>query len=124
MTGAVAATLGMGGAPGAFTATLSSVSGASPCDYTVKNNGKIQSLGVDLEDWITPANATVAAYYEVKVDATSGAFSSGTTGTWLDCSSDRSWIKSAGVVTFTISFREKSSGLVRKTQTGLTLEGT
>lgn len=112
------------GAPGTLTGTLSSVSGVSPCDYTVKNDGNIESLGATVEAWVTPTNSTIAAFYEVKVDATSGTFDSGTTGTWLDCSTSRSWLKSSGTVTFTISFREKASGLVRKTQTGLTLQGT
>lgn len=112
------------GAPGTLTTTLSSVSGASPCDYSVDNDGNIKSLGLTIEAWITPTTAEIAAFYQVKVDVTAGAFDSGTTGTWLDCSSDNSWLKSSGTVTFTISFREKYSGLVRKTQAGVTLQGT
>lgn len=114
--------LAAGGVPGTIQ-SVNSISGASPCDYTVKNDGSIESLGVGNGTWLSPANSAIAALYQVKVDATSGAFDSGTTGTWLDCSTSRSWLKSGGTVTFTISFREKATGNVRNVQTGVTLEG-
>lgn len=112
--------LALGGPPGIFQ-TIPSVSGASPCDFTVKSDGTIESLAVSQGPWISPGSA--AAYYEVKVDPTSGTFSSGATGTWLACTSNRSWFKSSGTVTFTISFREAATGVVRKTQAGVTLQG-
>lgn len=122
MSGALNALMLGGRAPGVIQ-TIPSVSGASPCDISIKNNGGIDSLAASLGAWVVPSAAGVAANYEVKVDPTAGAFSSGTTGTWLDCATTRVWMKSAGTVTYTISFREKGSLIVRSVQTGRTLQG-
>ncbi len=44
-------------------------------------------------DWIIP-NGSAPDDYEVRATVNSGAVSSGTTGTWLPLTSDRSWIVS------------------------------
>lgn len=123
MSGALAALL-FSGVPGVFTSSLVGESEASPALWSVLNDGTYTSNTESLGVWVTPATSAVAALYQVKVDATSGAFTTGTTGTWLDCSSNQSWTKILGSVTFTVSFREKASGIVRKTQTGIVLQGT
>ena len=120
----VLAVVGLSGAPGIINGALGGSEEASPAFFIIDNDGSYDQTAGSLGAWVTPANATVAAHYQVKVDATSGTFSSGTTGTWLDCSSDNAWTKSGGSVTFTISFREKASGIVRSTQAGLVLTGT
>lgn len=116
-----------GGAPGALQDLRSASSGSGDCELQLQNDGDVaytEDGVVDSgDDWILPANTTIAAFYEVKVDVTAGSMSAGTTGSWLALSTTRSWSKGAGTgtVTFTISFREAASGAVVKTQTGLTL---
>ena len=116
--------LGMGGAAGIINGAIVASAEASPALFSVLNTGAYTDTSLSFTgNWVTPATTTIAAQYQVKVDATSGSFSSGTTGTWLDCSSHQSWTKSSGSVTFTISFREKATGIVRSVQTGLVLQG-
>src|SRR5690606_18087403 len=71
-------------------------------------------------DWVTPATEDVAAFYEVRVDVTSGAMSSRTPGQWLQPSQSWSLIGD-GSVTFTLSFRERITGRIRSVQEGITL---
>lgn len=125
MTGAVLLLAAMGGAPGVINASPGAYSAAQSggASLNVNANGSLSGSGHAGGSWITPANAAFAAGYQVKVDATAGAFSTGTTGTWLDCSTGPGWSRTgASVVTFTISFREKASGLVRATVTGEELD--
>jgi hypothetical protein len=70
-------------------------------------------------NWVTPANAAVAARYQVKVSVISGAFASGPAAdTWHDCSTTRTWSVGSGVgVTFTITIREKDTGIERSSAT-------
>lgn len=120
MSGALAVLLGMSGAPGVINGALpdstSSVGGAG---FELQNDGDCvasNGAGTSTVDWVSPSDTTTAAYYEVKVDATSGAFSSGTTGTWLALSSSRSWTINTGSVTFDVSIREAATAIVRTTQ--------
>lgn len=120
MSGVLGVLLGVGGAPGAINGALpdstSSVGGAG---FELQNDGDCVAsvgAGTGTVDWVTPSDTTTAAFYEVKVDATSGAFSSGTTGTWLALSSSRSWTIATGSVTFDVLIREAATGLVRTTQ--------
>lgn len=124
MSGAIAAMLGAAGAPGVITTTISNGSGASPATFEIGSAGQYVNGGGASADWVTPATSGNAAHYQVKVDPTAGAFDTGTTGTFLDCSSPRTYTKSAGVVTFTVTFREKATQFVRRTITGITLTGT
>lgn len=95
------------GAPGVLAAALSNSSSAVSSSATIGNDGiHTFSDGAGSENWVTPANTTVAAYYEVRVDVTAGSFTSGTTGTWLACSSNRSWTKLVvGSVSYDLSLR-------------------
>ena len=71
-------------------------------------------------NWIEPPLTAYADDYEVKVDPTAGTFSSGTTGTWLAMTSNRTWNKSVvGTVTFTISWRLAASAVQVAQQTGV-----
>lgn len=118
--------LGLGGAPGVINGALpNGALAAATATWRLNNDGTYTIDGQPAGNWVTPASATVAAFYQVKVDITLGAFSTGTTGSYVDLSSTRTWtMDSAGdpeSVTFDVTFREKAAGLVRSTQTGLTL---
>lgn len=122
----IAAVLGISGAPGVINGALPNSSAISPSNYVIGNGGTYSINGGGASgDWVSPSSALIAAYYQVQVDPTSGTFDGGSaaTGSYLDCSSTRTWTKSAGVVTFTISFREKATGVVRSVQAGVTLTG-
>lgn len=109
-----------GGAPGVINGALpDSTSSLGSAAFEMQNDGDLvvsNGAGVSTVDWVTPSDTTTAAFYEVKVDATSGAFSSGTTGTWLALSTTRSWTIDTGSVTFNVSIREAATGIVRTTQ--------
>ena len=118
---------GSGGIPGAINSSAGAYSAASSggASLNVNNDGTLTGSGHPGGAWLSPAVAAFAAEYQVKVDATAGAFTTGTTGTWLDCSTTRSWSRDPGsVVTFTISFREKTTGIVRATLAGEELDAT
>jgi len=90
--------------------------------YSIGNNGVLAySSGVSTPtvDWVTPANAAVAARYQVLVSVTSGAFGGGPAAdTWHDCSTTRTWTVGPGEsVTFTIKIREKATQIERASQT-------
>jgi hypothetical protein len=126
MSGVLAAMVGSSGAIGVIQTIPDVGSVSGDASIQLQNDGDIAMLidGVTdstTYDWVAPANTTVAAMWEVKVDATSGSFTSGTTGTWLALSSSRTWTKGTGTgeVVYTISFR--SGGVVWKTQTNVSL---
>lgn len=125
MSGAVAAMLAaLNGAPGVVNGAPSGSSVAGAAGWSLENDGDYavsNGAGVVNGDWVTPSDTAVAAYYEVKVDPTAGAFSTGTTGVYLSLGTTRSWTKNSGSVTFTFTIREIATGIVRKTQAGLTL---
>src|SRR5688572_6615318 len=126
MSGALVAILGTAGAPGIINGSLPNgtedAGGGTDVatwqlqddgDYAITNNDSALS-----GDWVTPSETSVAALYQVRVDPTSGSFTDGpgaipsaSTGTYLDCSTTRSWFCNSGSVTFDVSFREKASGL-------------
>jgi hypothetical protein len=111
-----------GSTPGVIQTILSASHGVSAAINLV-NDGTATSAGVGGYAWVAPANATVAAYWQVKVDVTAGALTSGdSTGVWLDLSTNRGWtVTGSGSATLTFSFREKASTTVRKVQTGVTI---
>ncbi len=114
----------MGGVPGVVGGAGNGLAGTA-IQYDIKNDGNWTYTGVGNAAWVTPATSAVAAGFQVKLDITGGSLNTGTTGTFLDCSTTRSWTKtSVGVCTFTLTWREKATGIVRKTQTGLTIEVT
>jgi hypothetical protein len=111
-------------APGVLAGTIPNSIGAGLAAIQISNTGAWVIIGAAGGNWIEPASATVAAYYQVKVDVTSGTLTSGTTGTWIDCSTGPQWTEDSGGATITMSFREKASQTVRKVQTGITLTAT
>jgi hypothetical protein len=120
MSGCVSAMCGGGGPLGVFNASLplnSSFAGSN--DYQIKNDGTYVSAGAapSSGNWINPANATVAAFYQVKTVVSSGSFTSDpSAGVYIDCATSRNWQKSvAGTVNFTMTFREKGTLIVRAT---------
>lgn len=127
MSGALAAVVGSaGGAPGAINGALPNGSGVGSASWQLKNDGTYVISGQANANWVTPAAAAVAAFYQVKVDNTGGAaFDTGTLGTWEDLSSTRTWtLASPGVAAFTVSIREKATGIVRTVQAGKGLTAT
>lgn len=54
------------------------------------NRGTTQGGTVDIGDWIAP-KAAAGAGYECRATVTSGALSSGTTGSWLNLGTTRTW---------------------------------
>lgn len=98
MTGILCALAGSGGIPAVVNFTTTSVARStfsvpSTAEYQIRNTGFvwIDDTGtlVSYEQWVTPTFA--ANNYEVFATLSSGALSSGTTGSWLALSSDRSW---------------------------------
>lgn len=121
MSGVLNVLLGMSGAPGVIQ-NISDGVDAVGVTLALNNDGTYTMTGTGGGNWIEPASAVIAAQWEVKVDVTSGAFTSGTTGTWLAMSSNRSWIEDSGQVIFDISWREAATHIVRTIQTDVSME--
>jgi hypothetical protein len=68
-------------------------SGTAVAGYVLASSGDINRLNnantTDIGDWITPKSA--ASGYECKATVSLGSLSSGSTGSWLALTSDRSW---------------------------------
>lgn len=86
---------------GSATVSLSGVgvssvgSGTQTATYTLESDGDVVSstttLGsIDIGDWISPKSAAPSDY-EVRATLNSGTLTSGTTGSWLALTSNRSW---------------------------------
>lgn len=125
MPGVLNMLLASGSPPGIVNGGLPNGGALGTATFQLNNDGSATISGSGAVNWVTPANASVAALYEVKVDVTGGAFASGTTGTWLDMATTRTWTDAAGGsgVTFTVSFRDKATSTIRSTQAGITLTG-
>ena len=67
-------------------------SGTATASITFESDGGVSAVGgtqiIDSQ-WLV--NSTTGSNYEIRVTPTSGTFSSGTTGSWLALSSDRTW---------------------------------
>ena len=68
-------------------------------------------------DWFKPEGAAVGDDYEVRITVNSGSFSTGTVGSWLALSSNRTWtntFNSIGTETidFTIEIRPTSGSVL------------
>lgn len=106
------------GIPGAVNTSLpTSSSGVGSAAYSVVNDGTLVTSAGTV-NWVTPANAAVAAHYQVRVDITSGSFGSGpAAATWHDCSTTRTWAVTGGnTCSFTIKIREKATQIERSSQ--------
>lgn len=123
------ALFGAGGSVGLLAETLPNGSGSGSASFQLINDGTYAISTSQTGNWVTPADTTTAGYFQVKVDITAGGPFDDTdagTGTYLDLSTTRTWAISSAVgsVTFTVTIREKASGIVRKTYTGQTLTAT
>jgi len=59
--------------------------------YSIANDGKVKNqAGAILEAWLQGSGGVVANY-EVRATLDSGTLTSGTTGSWLNCSTTRTW---------------------------------
>lgn len=118
----------VGGPTGLVNPSIPSGANTLSAVWELTNNGQYsvgdgvggQSTG----NWVSPASTLVATFYEVKIDATAGSFTGGTTGSFLGLGTTRQWTKTtAGAVTFTVTIRDKASGLILSVQSGKTLTG-
>ena len=116
----------IGGAPGVINSSIPGASGSGIAGIVLLNDGTYTSSGSAGGNWVTPATTAIAALYQAKTDVTAGTFSNDpSAGSWLDLSSTRLWDKQvAGTVTFTLSIREKATGIVRLVQAGQSIEVT
>jgi hypothetical protein len=67
-------------------------SGTSTASFTMNSNGTYSSVGnsgAPSGTWQTGSGT--GSSYDVKVTVSAGAFDSGTTGSWLSLSSNRTW---------------------------------
>ena len=132
MTGAIAALAAYGSS--AISVQLHnrtiSVSGVRPqtAGYSIANDGNAKDgTGLVLEAWLIGGSV---ANYDVRVTPQSGATLTGTTGSWLNCATTRSWsITNNGTNNSTLSsqflveIRLTSSGVVQASAT-ITLSAT
>lgn len=93
-------------------------SGAQTATYTLESDGDVVTAttpggSVDAGDWIDP-KASAPSDYEVRATLNAGTLTSGTTGSWLVLSSNRSWtltqaaVGAATQVDLTIEIRKGS----------------
>ena len=93
-------------------------SGSQTATYTLESDGDVvratTPLGSsDIGDWIDP-KASAPSDYEVRATLNSGTLTSGTTGSWLALTSNRSWtltqatVGAADPVDLTIEIRKGS----------------
>lgn len=101
--------------------------GATTCTMTFKSNGVLEGnsggpfdiVEINGEWWsLSPAiTSGVGASYEIRCTESVGTVSSGTTGSWLSLSTDRSWTRNSGgvgeqEVECLIEIRRASDGVV------------
>ena len=128
------------GAMGGDKISLSGVSvssvgaGTQTATYTLESDGDVMSAttdggSVDQGDWISP-KASAPSDYEVQATLNAGTLTSGTTGSWLALSSNRSWtlgrvtVGVATQVTLTIEIRKGSGAVLASATVTLDAERT
>jgi hypothetical protein len=105
-------------APGAINAALPDSSDVGTAGITFQNDGDYLYDSASQVDWVTPSDATTAAFYELQVNVNSGTIDSGTVDSWLALSTSRAYGKTAaGTAVLRIRIREVGSGIVRTDQT-------
>lgn len=93
-------------------------SGTQTATYTLESDGDVVTAttpggSIDAGDWIDP-KANAPSDYEVRATLNSGTLTSGTTGSWLALTSNRSWtltrvtVGAANQVQLTIEIRKGS----------------
>jgi hypothetical protein len=128
------------GAIGGDRISLSGVSvysagaGTQTATYTLESDGDVVTAttgggSVDAGDWIVP-KASAPSDYEVRATLVSGTLSTGTTGSWLALSSNRSWtltrvvVGVADQVELTIEIRKGSGATLASATVTLDAERT
>jgi hypothetical protein len=65
--------------------------GTTTASYSIANDGNVKkNTSTILEAWLQGSGGAVSDY-EVRATVTSGSLTSGTTGSWLNCSTTRTW---------------------------------
>lgn len=82
------------------------------------NGGTYTGIGT----WLTPTVAALAALYECRMTILSGAPTSGTTGSWLALTADRTWtltkaVAGSSAIDMTLEIRLASTGSVMTSST-------
>lgn len=97
--------------------------GPATVTYQINSNGTVvSSTSGILESWLLGGGTN--SNYEVMATIVSGTLSSGTTGSWLNCSTTHSWAKSNSAqnnsvltVVLTVQIRFASTGVVQDSAT-------
>jgi hypothetical protein len=108
--------------------------GAQTATYTLESDGDVIIAttvdgSLDAGDWISP-KASAPSDYEVQATLNAGTLTSGTTGSWLALSSNRSWtlqrvtVGVATQVTLTIEIRKGSGAVLASATVTLDAERT
>jgi hypothetical protein len=106
--------------------------GSQTATYTLESDGDVvretTPLGSsDIGDWIDP-KANAPSDYEVQATLNSGTLTSGTTGSWLALTSNRSWtltratVGAADTVDLTIEIRKGSGATLASAPVTLEVE--
>jgi hypothetical protein len=115
--------------------SVSSVgAGTQTATYTLESDGDVVTAttdggSVDAGDWISP-KANAPSDYEVQATLVGGTLSTGTTGSWLALTSNRSWtlqrvtVGAADQVDLTIEIRKGSGATLASATVTLDAERT
>ena len=115
--------------------SVSSVgSGSQTATYTLESDGDVVTAttpggSIDAGDWIDP-KASAPSDYEVQATLNAGTLTSGTTGSWLALSSNRTWtlqqvvVGTATQVSLTIEIRKGSGATLASATVTLDAERT
>ena len=120
VTGIYAAMAGGGGTSGgsgSVTLNNASVSsfgfGTRTAGWKIDADGYVYTLKQASYTQKNQWTADAVANYEVKATLVSGAVTTGTTGSWLSCSTDREWtVNSDGSVSLNIEVRDSATAIV------------
>jgi hypothetical protein len=115
-------------------AVSSAGAGTQTATYTLESDGDVMSAttdggSVDEGDWIDP-KASAPSNYEVQATLNAGTLTTGTTGSWLALSSNRSWtlgrvtVGAADQVELTIEIRKGSGATLASATVTLDAERT
>jgi hypothetical protein len=115
-------------------AVSSTGAGTQTATYTLESDGDVVTAttgggSVDAGDWIDP-KANAPSDYEVRATLNSGTLSTGTTGSWLALTSNRSWtlqrvtVGVADQVDMTIEIRKGSGATLASATVTLDAERT
>jgi hypothetical protein len=97
--------------------------GTATANYQINSDGSVkdQDSGI-LESWLLGGGTS--SNYEVRMTVVSGSLISGTTGSWLNCGTTRTWSltnsaqnNSTSTCVMTVEIRLASSGVVQDTAT-------